>query len=151
MTRDSWISSLRSKRSASLPQIGVLAVSASSVEVTTQVYADWPPPRSEMIRGSEVDTTVLARMVTNRPSSRPDMASSTWRWVMTGRSVTSGMGIPSLVRDSCHGQPCERRIVPGGGRARSDRFVGEPAQEPAEGHHVVDRPLLQLRAQHAAA
>jgi hypothetical protein len=37
MSSPIWTSSLRSKRSASLPQIGVLTVSASSVEVTTQV------------------------------------------------------------------------------------------------------------------
>ncbi len=37
MIRDSCTSSLRSNRSASLPQIGVLAVIDSSVEVITQV------------------------------------------------------------------------------------------------------------------
>ena len=62
-------------RSASLPQIGVVTVSASRVAVTTQVYADSPACRSEMIRGSALETTVLARIVTNMPSSRPDSAS----------------------------------------------------------------------------
>ncbi len=35
--RASWMSSLRLKRSANLPQSGVLTVVASSVAVTTQV------------------------------------------------------------------------------------------------------------------
>ena len=37
MTSESWMSSLRLKRSASLPQMGVETVVASSVAVTTQV------------------------------------------------------------------------------------------------------------------
>src|SRR3954462_5623306 len=83
------MSSLRSNRSASLPHTGVLTVSASSVDVTTQAYDDWLPPRSLMIRGSAVETTVLDRMATNMPSISPDIASSTWRWVMPA-SLTSG-------------------------------------------------------------
>src|SRR5829696_212186 len=75
ITRASWMSVFLLVRSASLPQIGVVAVIASRVAVTTQVYADSLACRSEMIRGSALATTVLARTVTNMPSSRPDRAS----------------------------------------------------------------------------
>ena len=78
---------MRSKRSASFPQIGVLTVSASSVEVTTHVYEDWLPPRSPMIDGSAVLTTVLERIATNIASRRPDSASSTSRWLMPSGSA----------------------------------------------------------------
>src|SRR5213596_951302 len=84
------MSSLRSNRSASLPHTGVLTVSASSVDVTIQVYDDWLPPRSDTITGSAVDTTVLDRMVTNMPSSSPDMASRTWRWLMPAPARSTG-------------------------------------------------------------
>lgn len=39
MINDSWISSFLLNRSDSLPQIGVVAVTASREAVTTQVYA----------------------------------------------------------------------------------------------------------------
>src|SRR3954451_12112432 len=91
MPRPVWISSLRSNRSASLPQTGVETVSASSVDVTTHVYEDWLPPRSLMMRGSAVETTVLDRIATNMPSISPDIASSTWRWVMP-RALSSEAG-----------------------------------------------------------
>src|SRR5690606_27148360 len=88
-----WISSLRLVRSASLPQIGVLTVIASRLAVTTQVYDDWEPPRSLTIFGSEVDTTVLDSIVTNRPSRRPDRASRTCRWFI-GAGLPLGSGLP---------------------------------------------------------
>src|SRR4051812_1253677 len=88
MTRLSWSRNLRSTRSANLPQMGVLTVMASRVEVTTQVYDDSLPPRSPMIRGSDVDTTVLDKIATSMPSRRPDMASSTSRCVIV--TVPSG-------------------------------------------------------------
>ena len=45
MTIAIWISSFLLNRSASLPQIGVEAVEASRVAVTTQVYWLWVPRR----------------------------------------------------------------------------------------------------------
>ncbi len=82
ITRASCRSSLRLKRSASLPQIGVETVVASSVAVTTHVKADWSPSRSEMMSGSDVPTTVEASIDTNMPSRRPERAVSTSRCVM---------------------------------------------------------------------
>ena len=82
MASASWMSSLRSTRSASLPQIGVEIVVVSSVAVTTQVNADWVPSRSEMIRGSDEETTLVARIETNIPSRMPERDSSTSRWVI---------------------------------------------------------------------
>ncbi len=79
----SWTSVLRETRSASLPQIGVLTVVASRVEVTTQVKDDWPPPRSLMMRGSDVETTVLERIATSIPSSSPERAVTTSRWLIS--------------------------------------------------------------------
>ena len=84
MTSAIWMSSLRLNRSASLPQIGVEIAVVSSVAVTTQVKAAWSPPRSWMMTGSEVETTVAARIETNMPSSRPERASSTLRCDMRG-------------------------------------------------------------------
>ena len=54
--------------------MGVDAVVASRAEVTTQVYADWPPCSSVMILGSAFETTVEDRIATNMPSSRPERA-----------------------------------------------------------------------------
>ena len=82
---------LRLNRSASLPQTGVVAVVASKVAVMTQVYADSPPPRSPMIVGSALVTTVEDSIATNMPISRPDSASSTWRCVIG--SVATGVAV----------------------------------------------------------
>jgi hypothetical protein len=71
---ESWSSSFWLNRSASLPHSGTVAVMASSSEVTTQVYEDWLAPRSAMIRGRALATTVPARMATNMPAIRPDIA-----------------------------------------------------------------------------
>ena len=84
-----WMSSLRLNRSASLPQIGVEIAVVSSVAVTTHVNAAWSPPRSWMMTGSEVETTVEASIETNMPRSRPERASSTWRCVILGFSSSS--------------------------------------------------------------
>ena len=92
MTIASWKSSLRLKRSASLPQTGVEIAVVSSVAVTTQVNADWLPSRSWMITGSEVETTVEASIETNMPSRRPERASSTWRCVILGFGELLGSG-----------------------------------------------------------
>ncbi len=98
MTRASCSSSFRSKRSASLPQIGVDTVVASRVAVTTQVNALWSPSRSAMISGSEVPTTVDASIDTNMPSRRPERAASTWRCVMPPSVSASAAGAEE-VRD----------------------------------------------------
>ena len=82
MTIAIWMSSLRLKRSASLPQIGVEIAWSSSVAVTTHVKAVWSPPRSWMMTGSDVETTVEASIDTNMPSRRPERAVSTSRCVM---------------------------------------------------------------------
>ena len=105
MTSASWMSSLRSTRSASLPQIGVEIVVVSRVAVTTQVNADCVPSRSEMIRGSEEDTTLVARIETNIPSRMPDRASRTSRWVILGAvsAVLVGSGAVSAVMLSLSG------------------------------------------------
>src|SRR3954469_15042466 len=74
--------------SASLPPIGVDAVIASRVAVTTHVYADCPPPSSAMILGRAFETTVEDRIATNNPSRRPDSASMISRWVIAGPAPT---------------------------------------------------------------
>ena len=101
MASASWMSSLRSTRSASLPQIGVEIVVVSRVAVTTQVKADCVPSRSEMIRGSDEDTTLVARIETNIPSRMPESASRTSRWVIFGAVVISAVlvGAGAVVLD----------------------------------------------------
>ena len=79
-------SSFLLNRSASLPQIGVLAVIASSVAVTTQVYWVCEPLSEPMMRGRAMDTTVELIIATNRTSSSPLNDSSTCR-----RPITSGV------------------------------------------------------------
>ena len=79
MTIDSWISSFLLNRSASLPQMGVEAVEASRVAVTTQVYWLCVPRRSVMIVGRALETTVEDRNATNIASSIPESASRIWR------------------------------------------------------------------------
>ena len=91
MTSATCTSILRLKRSASFPQIGVVAVVVSRVAVITQVYADSPPPRSPMIVGSALVTTVDESIATNMPMSRPDSASSTSRWLI-GAAASEAAG-----------------------------------------------------------
>jgi hypothetical protein len=79
ITIDSWMSSFLLNRSASLPQIGVVAVAVSRVAVTTQVYWVCDPLSEPMIFGSAVETTVLLSMATNSTSSRPLRASRSCR------------------------------------------------------------------------
>ncbi|GAA2884953.1 hypothetical protein GCM10010455_03740 [Microbacterium esteraromaticum] len=45
----------------------------------TQVYCAWVPPRSAMMTGSEVETTVPESTATNMPTMRPEMAVKTSR------------------------------------------------------------------------
>ncbi len=80
ITIATWTSVFLLNRSASLPQIGVVAVAVSRVAVTTHVYCVWVPFSEPMMRGSAVDTTVELTIATNRASSSPDSDSSTCRW-----------------------------------------------------------------------
>src|SRR6478736_4440896 len=79
MTSAVWTSAFLENWSDSLPQIGVVAVMVSRVATTTQVYSVWLPCRLSTMRGSAFETTVLESIATRRP----DMASSTSRWVIT--------------------------------------------------------------------
>src|SRR3954467_10088990 len=74
-------------RSASLPQIGVVAVAASRDAVITHVYWDWVPSSLEVIVGSALETIVELSRPTNRASSRPLSAPSGSPLVM-GASTT---------------------------------------------------------------
>src|SRR5207342_3319995 len=82
MTRAVWTSAFLENWSDSLPQIGVVAVMVSRVATTTHVYSVWLPWRLSTMRGSAFDTTVLVSIATNIARRRPDMASSTSRWVI---------------------------------------------------------------------
>ena len=77
----SWTSSFLLNRSESLPQIGVVMVSASSEAVMTQVYWRWVPCRSDMIVGRAVDTIVVLSRAVNSAASRPVMTSRISRWL----------------------------------------------------------------------
>ena len=77
--REIWTRTLRSTRSASLPQIGVETAVARRLAVMTQVYWDCVPPRSAMMTGIEVDTTVPESTATNMPTTRPEIAVKTSR------------------------------------------------------------------------
>ena len=76
---ESWMRILRSTRSASFPQIGVETAVARRLAVMTHVYCDWVPPRSAMMTGIEVETTVPESTATNMPTMRPEMAVNTSR------------------------------------------------------------------------
>src|SRR6478735_12238680 len=89
MTRAVWTNAFLENWSASLPQIGVVAVIVSRVATTTQVYSVWLPCRLSTIRGRALETTVLESMATNIARRRPDMASSTWRWVIAPEVSTA--------------------------------------------------------------
>ena len=76
-----------------MPQIGVEIAVVSRVAVTTQVKAAWSPPMSWMITGSDVETTVAARIETNMPSRSPERDCSTFRCDMgsvDGRGFSGG-------------------------------------------------------------
>ena len=90
MTRAVWTSAFLENWSDSLPQIGVVAVMVSRVATTTQVYSVWLPCRLSTMRGSAFETTVLESIATNIARRRPDMASSTSRWVITPPSLSAG-------------------------------------------------------------
>src|SRR4051795_797463 len=81
-------------RSASLPQIGVVAVAASRDAVITQVYWDWVPSSLEVIVGRALETIVELSRPTNSASSRPLSASRVARLLIgapsAGAVVTGG-------------------------------------------------------------
>ena len=135
MASASWMSSLRSTRSASLPQIGVEMVVVSRVAVTTQVKADWVPPRSEMIRGSDEDTTLVARIETNIPSRMPDRASRTSRWVIFG---VAAMPRRSWLRECSRGRCRGGRLVVDMVVATSSGVTGGQ-REPVEDRSDLER------------
>ena len=96
--------------------------------MTTQVKADWVPPRSAMIRGSEEETTLVARIETNIPSRMPDSASSTSRWVIFGAvrvsAVLVGSGAVALDMVSlswCWGWAVWQAVLVGGAASARGR------------------------------
>src|SRR3569623_3695814 len=109
MTMEIWISSFLLNRSASLPQIGVVAVAVSRVAVTTQVNWVCEPLSAPMICGSAVETTVLDRSATNRTSSRPESASSVCRWDIGSASRSGRAG--ALIRAAFRGLGTTTRTV----------------------------------------
>src|SRR3954447_3528400 len=94
-TMDVWTSSFLLNRSDSLPQIGVVAVAASSEAVTTQVYCDWVPSSLEVIVGSALETIVELSRPTNSASSRPLSASSVSRLVIGAAAAAAAAGGPA--------------------------------------------------------
>src|SRR3954447_1844877 len=111
-------------RSASLPQIGVVAVAASREAVITQVYWDWVPSSLEVIVGRALETIVELSRPTNSASSRALSASRVSRFLL-GSSATGAVvaGGPArwvvLMRWSFAGDPC-----PGGRRRRGRGGAG---------------------------
>ena len=100
ITMLSWTRSFLLKRSASLPQIGVVAALASRAAVMTQAKSVWVPLSSDMIVGRAFATIVLLMIAVKNAASRPVRASMIWRWVITaagagGCSVITAMGCSS--------------------------------------------------------
>ncbi|GGP93583.1 hypothetical protein GCM10010249_09110 [Streptomyces roseolilacinus] len=60
------------------------------------MYDDWLPRRSVMIRGRALATTVDARMATNIPAIRPDIAWTIWRFVMDGDAWGAGVSAADI-------------------------------------------------------
>ena len=100
ITMLSWTSIFLLKRSASLPQMGVVAALASRAAVMTQAKSVWVPLSSDMIVGRAFATIVLLMMAVKNAASRPVRASMIWRWVITaggagGFSAVTAMGCSS--------------------------------------------------------
>ncbi len=112
ITIATWYSSFLLNRSASLPQIGVVAVEVSNIAVTTHAYWLCVPSRSARIVGSALETTVDDRIATSNASNNPVNALSTCRCDIgrsggcpagggtgsasdTGRSGVDVAGLPS--------------------------------------------------------
>src|SRR4051794_15107155 len=99
-------------RSASLPQIGVVAVAASREAVITQVYWDWVPSSFEVIVGRALETIVELSRPTNSARSRPLSASRVSRLLIGAPAVDAVVtGGParwvvlmqgSFAGDDCH-------------------------------------------------
>ncbi len=98
MTMATWSSRFLGNRSASLPQIGVEAVEARSIAVTTHVYCDWLPLRVPTICGRATETMVELIIAANRTMSRPLRARSTSRWVIGAAAVFAGALMGGLRR-----------------------------------------------------
>ena len=101
----SWTSSFLSKRSASLPQMGVVAALASSAAVMTQAKSVWVPLSSDMMVGSAFATMVLLRMAVKKAARSPVRASMIWRCDIAG----CGSGV-----DPERGRPAGWAAVPAG-------------------------------------
>src|SRR5919112_4624163 len=82
----SWTRIFLLKRSASLPQMGVVAALASSAAVMTQAKSVWVPCRSDMMVGSALATMVLLRIAVKNAARSPVRASMIWRWDISGRA-----------------------------------------------------------------
>ncbi|CAH0327799.1 hypothetical protein SRABI128_06474 [Microbacterium sp. Bi128] len=87
ITMLSWTRTFLLKRSASLPQIGVVAALARSAAVITQAKSVWVPLSSDMMVGSALATIVLLRMAVKNAASSPVRASMIWRWVIATGSA----------------------------------------------------------------
>src|SRR5690606_16164473 len=67
----------------------------------TQVYCAWVPPRSAMMTGNEVETTVPESTATNIPTMRPEIAVKTSR---AERTVSGAGDVVEFKRGvSCRG------------------------------------------------
>src|SRR6478752_9538174 len=87
ITMLSWTRTFLLNRSASLPQIGVVAALARSAAVITQAKSVWVPLRSDMMVGSALATIVLLRIAVKNAASSPVSASMIWRWVIATGSA----------------------------------------------------------------
>ncbi|MCY1230707.1 hypothetical protein D9M72_431310 [compost metagenome] len=104
ITMLSWTRSFLSKRSASLPQIGVVAALASNAAVITQAKSVWVPLSSDMIVGSALATMVLLMIAVKKAASRPVRASMIWRWLIAAWGAGAcgcgdGGGVVDKARD----------------------------------------------------
>src|SRR5690606_32474390 len=124
----SCTSSFLLNRSASLPQIGVVAVEASRVAVTTHVYWLCVPCRSVMIVGRAFATIVDDRNAVNIASSIPESASRVRRrdmrppsWAADRRATASWSG---GVSSAVVVNPSPRADARAGARARVVRGSG---------------------------
>jgi hypothetical protein len=80
ITMLSWTRSFLSKRSASLPQMGVVAAFARSAAVMTHAKSVWVPLSSDMMVGRAFATMVLLRIAVKKAASSPVRASMICRW-----------------------------------------------------------------------
>src|SRR6476620_8682771 len=94
ITMLSWTRTFLLKRSASFPQMGVVAALASSAAVMTQAKSVCVPLSSDMMVGSALATMVLLRMAVKNAARRPVRASMIWRWLMAtwGAGCACGLG-----------------------------------------------------------